>query len=186
MSAVAAEGNSQQQADEDVDPRYSALTEENKKLMQELSTVKADVGSIKSESTQKKYVDNVNRYDSLLSAKAKELGLPENIRKRLAGVIITNLPRFMPRDNQGRALNPLDNFNEAAFNKCWEEEVLATLKDYDGYYKGKITKKVEEDGDLPPDTHAAGQTPGRPKANLVSRDEKTQRLAQFIKRGVAG
>jgi len=160
---------------EEEDPRFKNLTSKVEQLEGKLT--QKEQQELRANRTSA-----AQRYESLLHKKFEEAQIPEHLKKHAAKLMITDIGNYMPKDHQGNPLNPLDHYNEKAFNDAWEQSFLGLLKDTEGYYKNKITKKTEEGGPALPDTSASGRTAAG-KQMMPDRHAKSARLAQFLKSG---
>jgi len=154
---------------------------EKAELKSRLESIEGKYKSFEQKEQEKTRKSNLLEYKSMIDESFAKEGLPDNLKKIAVKLISNDILKYMPKDNQGRPLNPLDHVSKEAFDAVMEQSVLSALKEMEGYAVNKITKSSENDGPILPDA-SRGQTPG-PRQGLSGRHEKVQRLTQFMKTG---
>lgn len=97
---------------------------------------------------------NLNKYADLFMKKLSEVDPSGTLTvEDIAPFIIPNIGQNMPTTADGQYLiHPLDMFNEAAFNKTWDEAVKPKLKKFEGFSVNRLKVKHEDGGPTIPDT----------------------------------
>lgn len=171
-----------QQAEE-VDPTQKKLQEMEQELKQFKSQNEMTSKQAQEQKAREVAQTNYSKYENKFQEKCKGLNIPQDAWNFLGDIMTNRLIKYMPKDSRTNSpLNPLFNFDESAFDRCFEKEVATAFKLLSqAGVEGAVTH-TQRGGPVVPNTHSQGATPGGIKTP-ESRSAKAQRLAQFFERG---
>ena len=162
---------------------------ENDPINERLKPVQDELKSLKEENQKRKQreihdhqVDVIGKYSKILESKMadKEAKLPAAFKDIAARLIIDGIGKYMPVGPNGRdRLNPIMVFDEAAFNKCWEETVMPKWREIHQDTLSGLKTNINNGGPALPDANANGVTPANGQVP-PSRLDKSRRMAQFL------
>lgn len=120
-----------------------------KYIEKHISPIKGELDNIKKSTQQKEAQAVYKQYETLFDKKFKEAGFAEdNVQlKKFVGNIFANFfPQHFPKGKDGKAVHPLQQFNEAAFNNAWNKIIMENFKNIESHYGSKFLKTSESGG----------------------------------------
>lgn len=169
---------------DDSDPMLAKIKPLEEKLNRFEQSQKQREEAEQQKARQDRHMESVNKYTKLLDAKFKDESnkIPESFKEDAAEMIINHIGKYMPKDANGRFLNPLDVFNAEAFENVWNEVVVKRWRKLSQLSLDQAKTSTENGGTALPKDSARG---GTPNASQVppARSDKARRLAQFFQTG---
>lgn len=185
ISSYFAQPQNAQQVDDDPDPfeeKLKPLTTQINQLQETFKQREERERREQEQRVQERRQSNYREYSNMLEKKFTDKGdIPAEFKEDVAEIIVNHIWEFMPKLPNGHHLNPLDAFNEQAFNDCWEKLVVPKVRKWTGASLSQAKNETVKGGPSLPDTHANGKTASVNQL-AYNRQDKVRRMAQMMQK----
>lgn len=167
---------------DDDDPVKAELNALKKNFDEFKGQTEAEKAASRKAELQKTGKQNLDKYESRFGDFCKEKGIPEEAIVYLGDIMVSRLPKYMPKNRNNQPLNPLFNYNEKAFDTCFEKEIMPAFKAMSKAGVSAAIATTTEGGPAIPNSHSSGAAPagtGTPPNHKA----KAARMAQFFQTG---